>query len=401
LTTPGKILFLNHTAKVSGAERVLLVILRNLDRTHFLPCVGCPAGPLADACAEIDVPVVPLPEIHARFTSNPLQLLRSIGSALGSVSAFRRSLRDVRPDIVHANTVRAGLIAALASLGLGIPVVWHLHDMLPRSRFGNLIRLFAYRLRAVSAIAVSRASEASFRIPSAERRIRNFPITVIHNSVDTVRYHPDSRARTRIREELALTPDDVAVGIVAQLTRRKKQLELIRAFADHAAAMPRVHLILVGSPLFTADDRAFAAEIHALVAAAGTLGRQVHLLGERRDIPELLAAMDIVALNSAAEPFGLALAEGLATEVPAAAPARDGFLEVVDHNVTGLLSPPDDVGALIANIGRLAADPAMRARMGLAGRAQMVERFSEARQVAAMHSFYLRLAGRRIAEQPA
>ena len=384
---PKTILFLNHTAKVSGAERVLLLLLRNLDRTSFVPYIGCPEGNLADACAEMSIPRIAMPEMKARFTSNPLLLLRYIGSSIGNAGSFRKSLKTLRPDLIHANTVRSGLVAAIAAFGLGIPLVWHLHDQLPRSTFGKLIRLFAYLLPSISAIAVSHASEASLRLPRAEHLIRRFPITVIHNSVDTERFYPDPEARQRVRAELGLADHDVAVGIVAQLTRRKRQLQLVQGFSALTSHMPHVRLIVVGSALFTADDRAYAEELQNFVLRNG-LDEQVRLLGERRDMPALLCGMDIVAQNSAAEPFGLALAEGLASEVPAVAPARDGFLEVVHDGVTGLLSNPDEVHALIGNIRRLAEDAPLRRQMGTRGRIEMIERFPESRQIAAMHHFY-------------
>lgn len=386
---PATILYMNHTAPVSGAERVLQDLLRDLDRTQFRPVLACPEGPLQGACAALNVPVITLPSINSRFSSNPIKLARSIVSSLSSVLGYRRAILQTSPALIHANTIRAALITTFANIGTGIPVLWHLHDMLPRNVLGKLIRRMAYRNRRISAIAVSHASERSFRDDDAEKQIRHLPITVIHNSVDTERFAPDAAARDRLRAELQLAPDEVAVAILGQITPRKRQLELVQAFAAQRQQMPNVRLFLVGAALFTAENQAYAGQLQQFLAQHN-LTPQVTWLGARQDVPALLNAMDMVALNSSVEPFGLAVAEALATGIPAVAPALDGFLEIIDDQQTGLLGSPEDASTLVAAIHRLARDPALRQQMGAEGRRRMIERFPQSKLVTAHEDLYRR-----------
>src|SRR3954471_3347361 len=124
------VLLLNHTAQVSGAERVLLTLISNLPdevRAH----VACPPGPLADAGHEFGVPVHGVPGTVGSLKLHPLHTPRAVVDIARSAFALRRIAREVEADVVHANSVRAGLIAVLAAaLGAPRPLV-HLHDRLP------------------------------------------------------------------------------------------------------------------------------------------------------------------------------------------------------------------------------------------------------------------------------
>jgi glycosyltransferase involved in cell wall biosynthesis len=106
------------------------------------------------------------------------------------------------------------------------------------------------------------------------------------------------------------------------------------------------------------------------------LGGRVHFLGNRDDVPEILAALDVlVHVPSAPEPFGRVVAEAMAVGKPVIAARAGGLPEIVEDEVTGLLVPPGDVAATAAALTRLLRDPALRARLGAAGRRQAEQRF--------------------------
>src|ERR1700674_5797238 len=108
--TAQKILFVNHTGMVSGAERVLLSILDHLDRTRFEAIVSCPADcPLAQLIEERGIRVAALPLLQARFTWNPLLFVKYLRSYFQAIRKFRQSPELKSADILHANSVRAGL----------------------------------------------------------------------------------------------------------------------------------------------------------------------------------------------------------------------------------------------------------------------------------------------------
>jgi len=109
-------------------------------------------------------------------------------------------------------------------------------------------------------------------------------------------------------------------------------------------------------------------------------------------VPRLLAASDVFAMPSFEEPFGLVYAEAMAMKRPVVALDNGGTPEVVDHGKSGLLSSPDDLPALAANLLTLLRDPALRARMGEYGRKQVELRFSPDRMARDMAAVYDRLA---------
>ena len=154
-----KVLFYNHTGKVSGAERVLLMILARLDPSRFNPVMLCPAdGALREMVDHLAVRTITIDSLAARFTLNPLQLLRYVSSFVRQVRAARLAVKAERPDVVHANSIRAGLVMSAASFGLATPVIWHAHDILPRHPLSIAIRFFACASGRNSILAVSQAA---------------------------------------------------------------------------------------------------------------------------------------------------------------------------------------------------------------------------------------------------
>src|SRR5436190_18882140 len=118
-----KILFYNHTGQISGAERVLLMILERLDRSRLEPVVLCPAsGRLMRMTTDLGIKTVGLNPLAARFTWRADHLIRYVGSFVRVIRAARAAVVKEAPDIIHANSIRAGLVMSAATVGLGMPV---------------------------------------------------------------------------------------------------------------------------------------------------------------------------------------------------------------------------------------------------------------------------------------
>src|SRR5260370_10452103 len=114
-----KILFYNHTGKVSGAERVLLMILSGLDRRRFDPVVLCPAyGRLVEMVDELKVRRVEVRTLEARFTWRVDRLLKYFASFVRLFRAARAAVVDEAPGVIHANSIRAGLVMSTCTIGL-------------------------------------------------------------------------------------------------------------------------------------------------------------------------------------------------------------------------------------------------------------------------------------------
>ncbi|HMJ27023.1 MAG TPA: glycosyltransferase family 4 protein, partial [Pyrinomonadaceae bacterium] len=238
-----KILFYNHTGQVSGAERVLLMTLAALD-SSIESVVLCPVdGQLIQLIDELGIRTAGLNPLAARFTWRPDRLIRYFASFARVIRMARVEVVRETPDLIHANSIRAGLVMSAATAGLGIPIVWHAHDLLPRHPLSTAIRLFALASRRNRIIAVSQAVSDCFRGVLLRWFPRRVPVTKIHNAVDPERFQPDLENRQELRRALGIKESQLLVGTVGQLTPRKGQLEVIEAFTEVAREIPDAVLL--------------------------------------------------------------------------------------------------------------------------------------------------------------
>ena len=382
-----KILYYNHTGQVSGAERVLLMILSRLDRNRFEPVVACPTeGKLIGMVSELGIRTIGLEQLEARFTWRVGKLFRYLASFARVISNARSLIIDEQPEVIHANSIRAGLVMSAASFGLATPVIWHAHDILPRHPLSIAIRFFACASGRNSILAVSQAAAGRFRGNLIRWFSRRVPIRVIHNAVDLERFQPNSESRREIRHALGLAEKDRVVGIVGHLTPTKGQLELIEAFAAISREIPDAALLVIGESLFNRGDDYLKSLRRAASLSAGT--DRVRFLGARDDVPALMRGLDLLVVNSHTEAFALTVLEGLATGTAILATAVDGTLEMIRHGENGWLVPARDQQTLAEAMLLLLGDQNLREQLGSNGRRDAIARFSMERFATEIHSFY-------------
>jgi glycosyltransferase involved in cell wall biosynthesis len=178
------------------------------------------------------------------------------------------------------------------------------------------------------------------------------------------------------RAELGLPPEATVLICVARFAPQKAHDVLLRAFDRARREQPGLRLLLVGDDPF-GDGRRRA---EALAAELG-LGESVQFLGVRRDVPRLLGLSDVFVMSSLWEGFGLVFLEAMSAGLPVVASRVSGVPEVIADGETGLLVPPRDVEALAAALGRVAKDPALRERLGTAGRVRVRNSFGLERMI--------------------
>ena len=385
-----KILFYNHTGQVSGAERVLQMILKGLDRERYECVVACPENSkLFELMKAAGERTRGLRLLEARFTWRPDLLLRYLGSFVQVIRDARSVIVSEAPDAVHANSIRAGIVMAAATIGLRVPVIWHGHDILPRHPLSTVVRLFALLSSRNHILAVSKAVVAGFRGIVLKPFSRRVPIRVIHNAVDLERFKPNFETRITARAELGLTNSQSVIGMVGQLTPRKGQLELIESFARVAREVPDAVLLIVGEPLFNRDGE-YADELHR-TADSRDIGDRVRFLGARSDVPQLMQAMDVLVVNSHEEPFALTVLEGLASGVALVATAVGGTPEMITNGENGCLVRARDNAALAESLIILLHEPELRAFLGHNARQVAEARFSTNRFLREIEAFYMQL----------
>jgi glycosyltransferase involved in cell wall biosynthesis len=301
-----------------------------------------------------------------------------------------RLVSGFAPDLVHANTSRASLLALPSRRRSGPPVLAHVRDWVPEGRFSRFV-LGAIARRADMVVANSAYVARQF-----DGLPLRLPVRVVHNPVDLERFDPASADGGAVRRELGVSGDAAVVAVVAQLTPWKGQDDAITAFASLPASDRETILLLVGSAKFAGpgtqfDNVAYEGRLRRLANELGVAER-VRFAGERSDIPDVLAATDVLLMPSWREAFGRIAVEAMAMGVPVAATDVGGPAEIVRPGVDGLLLPPRDPVAWSRSVGALLEDARKREEMGERGLARARD-FSLKAHAEAIRALYESLLG--------
>jgi L-malate glycosyltransferase len=393
-----RILFVNHTGAASGAEFALMRLVEGLRDDHRI-AVACPAGgPLAELVDAAGVRRFHIPAFEASLRLHPLHTPIGLARLAAGNAALARLTRRFAPDVVHANTPRAGLMAVLSRRLDGPPLVVRAHEAPPTSGVGGMVRAVLAR-SASAVVTVSRDTAQRFN-DGLERPVARH----VYNSFDRRRFDYDSVHPAAIREELGLRPDARLLGQVAQITPWKGQDTSIRALARLRDGGLDAHLLLVGKVAFGGkavryDNHAFLRQLHELVEQLGLDGA-VHILGERRDVPEILRAVDLSLLPSWDEPFANVMLESMAMGTPLLVSEVGGGPELVEDGITGRLLPPKRPDVWEAAARELLGDGPALERMGDRAR-EATERFGDEAHARDMLAVYQRVLGRPVKGAPA
>jgi glycosyltransferase involved in cell wall biosynthesis len=331
-------------AEAGGAQSYVASLLPALQNGFEVLVAAYGDGPLRDAAPRF------VPLRHVRRPINPVRDL------LGLVELVRLFRRE-RPDIVHASSSKAGVLARLAARVVGVPVrVFTVHGWAFTAHSGLASQLYRWADRLVrplttATICVSdgeRAAGFAAGTCDAGRTV------VIRNAVD-VAAAPQSRHDRQ-------TPLIVAVG---RLKAPKDFVTLVRALKSLPPGS--FEAVIVGDG---PDRPVLEEEINQL-----GLGTSIRLAGERRDVPALLAGADVFALSSRSEGLPVSVLEAMAAGLPVVASRVGGVPEAVVDGRTGLLVEPSRQDELAAALRVLIQDRDLRRRLGAAGRARAEQRF--------------------------
>lgn len=361
---PYRILYLNHVAEQGGAETGLFDIVTRLDRRMFQPLVVLPdSGPLAERLAQRGVTVRFLPLRRHNKTLNPFKLLSAYANVADVARRLAVLIRAESIDLIHANSTTAHIYGAWAGHMAGVPAVWHCRDLVALGPLGKWL----YR-RAARVIAISGVVQASLERYAARTR----KTVCIHNGIDVDVYRQSAEGLA-VRNEFNLRGDQILIGMVAQMVPWKNHGLFLRAARRIATDFPATMFLLAGADLH-GDHPGYRPALEQFVTESG-LKERVIFLGFRRDMPRVMAALDVLVHPAACEPFGRVVAEAMAAGKPVVAVDSAGPREIIEPGVSGLLTPPDDVDALAQAMRRLLQDSAWAARLGEAGRRRIEDHF--------------------------
>ncbi len=362
-----RVVYLAHAFNVGGAEEMVLNLVRHLPE-RFEPAVVCinQAGPIGEEIRATGVP------------------FRVLGLTPGITRPFdvmrlRDFLYECEPHIVHTFLLTASLYGRFAAMLARVPIV-----------VGTEVNIYEHK-RPTHALAERWLMRWTDAVVASAGAVRDFyvdqvaadpsKVEVIYNAVDWAQLQC-TMTREEMRAAVGIPADARVGGIIARLTEQKAHRVLFDAMAQ-TPELSNVHLLVVG-------DGELRDELKQRVQALG-LAPRVHFVGARRDLGNVLAAIDVFLMPSLWEGLPLSLVLAMGAGLPVIATAVAGIPEVVQDGVTGWLVPPDDVAGLGAAMARVFSDDTQRVLVGQAARAFVRPRFGIDGYVASVTALYDRL----------
>lgn len=333
--------------------------------------VVCSPGPLLDAFAR-----------EEGATAHAIEMRRAITPREDLVALARLTslLRRLRPDVVHAQTPKGGLLGVLAGRAAGAPrVLYHMRGLpfmgaRPPTRW---LLVATERIACGAAHAVI-CHSASLRAVAEDAGVvargRAIVLGPGGNGVDTERFDPDGATRERalaIRRDLAIPEGAPVIGFVGRLVRDKGIVELREAWTTLRERFPEARLLVVG-PFEERDP------VPLETRRALETDPRVHLVGATEDVAPYYALMDVLALPTYREGFPNVPLEAAAMRVPVVATRIPGCVDAVVDKTTGSLIPPRDAGRLADSLRSYVTDVPLARRQGNAGRERVLRRFDRA-----------------------
>lgn len=374
MKSPVRVVYMAHTFMVGGAEEMVLNLVRHLpaDRYEPIVCAIHEPGPVGREIAATGVPFSTIGRVPG--LRDPL-----------AIGALYRFFQEVRPDIVHTFLLTASLYGRLAAIAARVPIV-----------IGTEVNIYEHK-RPHHALAERLLMAGTDSVIASAESVRTFyvdqiaadpaRVDVIYNAVDFQMLEATA-SRTEMRAQIGVPQDVLVAGVIARLTDQKGHVHLFDALSSTPALAP-LHLVVIG-------DGPLRAMLEQRVKDLGLEGR-VRMLGSRRDLGDLLGAMDLFVLPSLWEGLPLSLVLAMGAGLPVVSTRVAGIPEVVKHGETGLLVPPGDTAALAGALTELTQSADARRRIGGAARLSVLPRFGVERYVSAVSALYERLLAKEAA----
>ncbi len=346
---------------VGGPAVIVAELMRGLDESKFEQIL------ITGYCDETEADY--LDEVATDIKATRIAGLGRSVSPIADLKAFFglvRTIKTLKPDVIHTHTAKAGVLGRMASIiaGRGAVRIHTFHGHLLHGYFASwktkiiviIEKFFASRTHFLIAVGnEARKDLVAAGIGKADQYSVFFPGLP----------QPHTASKSEIRKNLELDPTAIYCTFVGRLTQIKRPDRLL----DVAAAMVKrevdIHFLIAGEgELFESSKARAIAE-----------GLSVTFLGWRKDIDDLFAASDIAILTSDNEGIPLTLIQAAQAGLPIVAPAVGSISDIVENDKTGFLTSPQP-GAMASALSALATDAELRNRLGIAGKARADEFFS-------------------------
>jgi glycosyltransferase involved in cell wall biosynthesis len=407
-----KIVYLNPSGQMGGAERSLLDFMASLRAAEprvALEIITGADGAFLDQARALGVAVraLPYPRALARLgdagaggSGKKSRLLGALGRASLStpsvalyITRLRHALAAAAPDLIHTNGFKMHVLGAWAA-PRGAPVLWHIHDYISsRPLMARLMRAHADRCAAAVANSLSVAADVR---SACGAQLKVFPI---YNAVDLKRFSPEGPALDldRLASLAPRSHPVVRIGLVATMAQWKGHEVFLRALGM-LSDQPHVRGYVIGGALYeTEGSQCDLEELRRLAGRLGLAGR-VGFTGFVDDAAAAMRALDIVVhASTQPEPFGLVIAEAMACGRAVVVSRGGGAAEIVTPGEDALVYEAGCVPALAERMRELARDPALRAALGAAAAQSARRRFARERLADELMPIYRLLSAQAVA----
>jgi glycosyltransferase involved in cell wall biosynthesis len=378
-----KVVYVGHCAQRSGAELALLRLLPSMTNTdcHVILAEDGELVPLLRE-AGISVEVLPMAEGIRDLKKHSVSLSGlPIASVLGTLSycvRLRKRIKEIAPEIVHTNTLKALVYGTVANAGLQSKLIWHVRDRISPDYLPSFaVRAIRVAARLAPDAVIANSTTTLLTLGSRKSLSSVAPSPVVFDSVLGVETPVEGRE----------SHVGFIVGMVGRLAAWKGQDIFLRAFAE-AFPFGAERAVVIGSAMFGED--AFADSLADLVKEL-KIGERVDFLGFVADVNSELGRLDVlVHASTIPEPFGQVVIEGMAAGLPVIASNAGGPAEVLRNGVDGLLVEPGDVHQLARTLVELRNDPDRRFALGAKARESALE-FAPERVAALVEDLYRRV----------
>ncbi|MBT5304058.1 MAG: glycosyltransferase family 4 protein [Candidatus Scalindua sp.] len=367
------ILYLHNESVMGGAEISLLNLVKRLNKKFFIPHFACSKeGPFIDELRKIEI----LPDF-VQFPSirlpNPVQICNTIRTLIDIIK--KRQI-----DLIHSNQPRSNLFGAIAAKIKNVPIVWH-ERCLEQGRFDS-DNIFSFLPDKI----ICNSDAVRNRFTKGERT--DAKIRTIINGVDLREFNSESNGRV-IREEFNIDKDELVVGTIGRIDPEKGYECFLESARIILEDLENVRFLIVGGAS-NKSSLALEKSLYEMSVEKG-IDKNTIFTGFRRDIPQLLASMDVVVLPSGIDACSRVLFEAMAMQKPLVATNAGGTPEIVQDGITGLLTTPGDSSDMAKCIIQLLQNKELAKQYGKAGRKRVEELFTIERNIKETEYVYLEL----------
>lgn len=370
----GKILIVNNSFFLSGAESSLCQFLNYYNRSRFQVLLVTSDKNFILPNNLNDVAIVYMPLQWFCFTINPIRLLNFMTSLIVTSFKLARIADRCKINIVYSNTTKSNIYGAAVKLITGKKLIWHVRDNVTKNFLAVLLTRFSDEI-----ICVSRHIYDQVNAPSAKK-------AVIHPGIDTKEWILPSINNFDLRNALNLRSDIKLVAQIGQLTRWKNCFDYIEAASLIIQQTDKVHFLLIGDDQSGREGK-YKDQLHKRVEDLGLI-KYFTFLGYRKDIKDIVSQINLLIHTAIDEPFGRVIIEAMAMEKPVISYDSGGPKEIIIDGQTGFLVPPFNTEVLTEKALVLLKDNSLAAKFGKSGRERVINKFNIKENILQMEKIF-------------